>query len=531
MLLITPEQKLPLKPHGPQLFVDWRLISVGDINWVNPATVGTGETPKKMSQWGAASPEPVALADTPFGIRIEAEKAHLIGPIFPTDKPWEQAYLMYVNNVIVHEGKYKMWYTVVPPDHHDTPDLKWHWDVGWVLCYAESDDGLTWHKPELGLQDYKGEPTNWVYGRELSPNHFASGAVFLDETAPPEERFKLIYRAEEKYDDPAGFLARQKERFGADMDPKSTKGKPGKEGTFATTAGAVSPDGIHWTALPEPLVMYCSDQMNTAFWDEKVQKYVSYFRMQRAGRRSAGRTETSDFKTWSTPYPVLEVPLTAHAASDIMHCPVQKYPGTEDVYLMYATMFNINTNNRDVALAVSSDGLYWNWSPGNRIASPEDGTSEFEYDDLEAGYGIVDLPGDRIGIPVVGYEKPYKYPRFGRPPLGIPGYATWKRDRVSAVIADDRGQFTTHQLVVTGTQLKLNFKTRGSAGSVRVEVLDAKGKPIPGFTLDDAPLLSGNELAQDVTWRGGQLSDLAGQAVQLRFNLHLAKVFAFEFVS
>jgi len=529
VLLITENQKLPLKPVGPQLFVDWRLISVGDIDWVDPATVGTEAKPKKMSQWGAAIPEPVALAHTPFGIRIEAEKGHVIGPIFPKDKPWEQAYLMYVNNVIVHEGKYKMWYTVVPPDHYDTPDLPWHWDVGWVLCYAESDDGLTWTKPELGLKDYKGEPTNWVYGRELSPNHFASGSVVLDESAPPEERFKLIYRGEEKYDDPEGFLARQRERFGDDMDPKSVNGKPGKAGTFATTAGAVSPDGIHWTPLEEPLVMYCSDQMNAAFWDESNQEYVSYFRMQRAGRRSAGRTATKDFRTWSTPYPVLEVPLTEHPAVDIMHCPVLKYPGTDDVYLMYATMFNINTNNRDIALAVSSDGLYWNWSPGERIVSPEHGTSEFEYDDIEAGYGIVDLPGGKIGVPIVGYEKPYKYPRFGRPPLGVPGYATWEKDRISAVVADDRGEFTTHTLLASGTDLLLNFKTRGSACSVRVEVLDEKGVTIPGFGVDDAPILSGNETALRVSWRNGAFAELQGRKIQLRFHLHGAKIYAFEF--
>lgn len=64
-----------------------------------------------------------------------------------------------------------------------------------------------------------------------------------------------------------------------------------------------------------------------------------------------------------------------------------------------------------------------------------------------------------------------------------------------------------------------------------MEVLDGKGKTIPGFSLDDAPLLSGDELVQDVTWRGGRLSDLAGGTVQLKFHLHLAKIFAFEFLA
>jgi hypothetical protein len=528
MLLITKDQKLPLRPQGPQLFVDWRLVSVGDVKWIDPATA-YADKPKSASQWGVALPTPVAISTTPFGVRIEAEKAHIVGPLFASDKPWEQAYLMYVNTIVQHEGKYKLWYTVVPPDHYDTPDLKWHHDVGWVLCYAESEDGVTWIKPDLGLQDYKGAPTNWVYGRELSPNHFASGAVFLDESAPAAERFKLIYRAEEKFDDPEGFLARQRERFGDDMDPKSVNGKPGKAGTFATTAGAVSPDGIHWTPLKEPLVMYCSDQMNVAMWDETVQKYVSYFRMERGGRRSVGRTETSDFSTWPTPYPVLELPLDAHPATDIMHCPVQKYPGQDHVYLMYSTIFNITSNCRDVALAVSSDGLYWNWSPGDRVAAPKHGTSDFYYEDLEAGYGIVELPDGRIATPVVGYEKPYKYPRFGAGPLGQPGLATWQKDRISAIVADDKGEFTTRLLVPGGPKLKLNFQTYGTAGSIRVEVLDSKGRPVPGYGLEEADFLFGDQQSYEVTWAGKDLSELADERISLRFSLRMAKIFAFAF--
>lgn len=67
---------------------------------------------------------------------------------------------------------------------------------------------------------------------------------------------------------------------------------------------------------------------------------------------------------------------------------------------------------------------------------------------------------------------------------------------ISAVIAEDRGEFTTHTLLVTGNRLQLNFATRGSAGSVRVEVL---GQDHPGLTTP--PLLSGDELAKEVSWR------------------------------
>jgi hypothetical protein len=526
MRLILPSQKQPLKPQGPQLFVDWRHISEGELTWMRDG--------KKASQWGGGEP-PIPVADAPYGIRLEAVKAEVIGPMLPQDQPWELGYLMYVNTILVEDGKYRMWYTVVPDDFR-YKKMDFDHDVGWVLCYAESDDGFNWTKPNLGLTDFEGHPTNWVYGRHLSPNAFASGAVFKDPSAPPEERYKLIYRGEERHDDMAAFIERQHARFGDDMDPKSAGGKPGKPGTCAVTAGAVSADGIHWKPLEEPVMMYCSDQMNVAMWDDSIQKYVGYFRMERAGRRSVGRSETADFREWSTPYPCLEVPLHWHPSTDIMHCPVLKYPGTDDVYIMLATLFHRNSDNRDVHFAVSADGLYWNWLPGETMATRTEGVN-WIYDDIEAGYGIVPLPGDRIGIPVVAYEFPYKYPRNltsgerKEKPLGEAGYATWKKDRLCAVVADDRGEFTTHKMVVGGSQLSLNLATYGHGGYVSVEVRDAKGKPVPGYTFAESDPISGDELDQRVTWDGkANFGDLIGQTVSLKVRMHMARLFAFQFV-
>jgi hypothetical protein len=274
--------------------------------------------------------------------------------------------------------------------------------------------------------------------------------------------------------------------------------------------------------------------MNTAFWDESIKKYVGYFRMQRAGRRSVGRSETADYSTWPTPYPCLEVPLHWHPSDDIMHCPVLKYPGAEDVYLMLATLFHRNSDNRDIHLAVSADGLYWNWLPGETMATRNEGVN-WVYDDLEAGYGIVLLPGDRIGIPVVAYEFPYKYPRNltsgerKEKPLGEAGYATWKKDRLCAVVADDRGEFATHDILFVGKQLSLNLATYGHGAYVNVEVRDAKGDPIPGYTFAESDPLSGDSLDTRVTFRGNpDLSALSGQAVSLKIRMHMSRIFAFE---
>ena len=33
-------------------------------------------------------------------------------------------------------------------------------DHPWLLCYAESDDGIHWRKPKLGICDFKGSKAN-----------------------------------------------------------------------------------------------------------------------------------------------------------------------------------------------------------------------------------------------------------------------------------------------------------------------------------------------------------------------------------
>ena len=65
MRLVTTEQKEPLSIQGLQMFLDWCLISVGDINWIDPSTLDSPTSPRKIPQWGTL-PEPIALRDTPL---------------------------------------------------------------------------------------------------------------------------------------------------------------------------------------------------------------------------------------------------------------------------------------------------------------------------------------------------------------------------------------------------------------------------------------------------------------------------------
>jgi hypothetical protein len=91
------------------------------------------------------------------------------------------------------------------------------------------------------------------------------------------------------------------------------------------------------------------------------------------------------------------------------------------------------------------------------------------------------------------------------------------------------GQLLTKPIVFQGSQLAINFST-SAAGSLRIEIQDAAGQPIPGFTLEDSAEIFGDQLDRVVKWKGGSdVSNLAGKPIRLRFVLKDADLYALRF--
>ena len=83
-------------------------------------------------------------------------------------------------------------------------------------------------------------------------------------------------------------------------------------------------------------------------------------------------------------------------------------------------------------------------------------------------------------------------------------------------------------LTFRGKTLKVNYAT-SAGGSVRVEIQDEEGNPVPGFALNDCTELIGDHVEQSVTWRGGSVSELTSRSVKLRFVLRDADVYSWQF--
>lgn len=91
------------------------------------------------------------------------------------------------------------------------------------------------------------------------------------------------------------------------------------------------------------------------------------------------------------------------------------------------------------------------------------------------------------------------------------------------------GEMHTRPLFFTGKSLVINNST-SAAGSIRIEIQDLHGKPVPGYSLEECPDIIGDEIERTVAWKqGSDVGRLAGQPVRLRFVMQEADLFALQF--
>lgn len=208
------------------------------------------------------------------------------------DKPWEGSVCCY--HTVFQDGNlYRMYYR----------GANWGGTThAEVTCYAESDDGIVWRKPELGLIAFNGSTSNNIVWEGLGSHNFAP---FLDTNpaCPPEQKYKALGG------DDKGLIA------------------------------FVSPDGLHWSKLhPTPVITEgVFDSQNLAFWDAERALYVDYHRHFANGVRAIMTCTSTDFINWTVPQW-----LTYEAGTKVEHLytnAIQPYPRAPQIYIGFPKRF------------------------------------------------------------------------------------------------------------------------------------------------------------------------------------------------
>lgn len=534
----------PVQLKGDYIyFTSWKYVRQGSIRWRvqldDSASEAQAAWLKGDGPFGARF-QPV---DMPYGIRLVAQQAQKI-PL----KPGQMAAQVF------DEGKYKAWYTVGPcsePEPFSAKDkiLPGH---NSHIAYAESEDGLTWETPTLGLYEYAGNRENNIVFRgdvDGSTRGFHGGSVFVDPSSQ-DERYKMIYLGiitDEEWDT-------YERKYPGEADTMARRPDVGGYRCVFGVFGAVSPDGIHWKSLPEPLMIQHADTMNTCYYDVDCKKYIAYIRAwqvnQRApgfgapdstswitvGRRSIGRSVSDDFRHFSKPEVVISTgadTLPSHVW--YTNCKTA-LPGCPDNHVMFPWLWEMESDGGSVWLFSSADGWAWSRVPGAPVVNcGEPGEPDGGF--VVCSGNLLEYSGDKWCLPYSGNPIPHKYPgrdinqRKGLFPglRGVSGLATWPKGRLVALQCDEVGEFATVAVIPPGDRIRLNATVKPT-GYIKAAVrLYGSQDDLPAHTFEDTDGLVGDDLAMPVTWKGDEIIPHHGKPVILRFKLKQCKIFGIEF--
>ena len=461
------------------------------------------------------------------------------------DKPWEhggddQSRRVHLYGTVMYDdavGTYRMWYMCRMGPHwqakaHSVPGLyiprsdrnpSTHMgaerdaygrkfvenDRGDLTCYAESDDGLTWTKPNLGIFEFDGSPENNI----VWDLHGAS--VFRDDDeADPRKRYKAI-----------GFCRRYRN-------------------VFLLT----SPDGLRWSEADHlaPAVDRDNEGSFNVVFDEEQSIYRAYAHARDGGpdaRRMVWYTQSPALAgPWEPLRPMLAPgPHDDARGADkygAVRAEIHNMSGFRysNVHIGIAGMLYVTGDGAaedqmpvdgpiDGLLISSRDGVEWDYpcaghtpilgrgSPGSFDAGMIMGTATRPI-----------IEGDNIHWYYTGASHTHGRPLRER--HKAIGRATWRLDGFASLDAgDEEGVVDTTPLLLDDDELEVNADA--SQGWVRVEALSPDGSVLPGFSRHDCAPLTGDSTRHVVRWGPRRLGDVQG-AARLRFILANAELYAYR---
>jgi len=402
--------------------------------------------------------------------------------------------LLYYGTILRIGGTFHLWYT----GNHGPPQNNIGYErVDCHICYATSKDGVTWEKPKLGLVEFKGSKDNNIIELD-APTLWSTFAVLHDPDEPDaSRRFKAAYEA--KIDGGMRFCV------------------------------AFSPDGLHWKQSPKNPVAPFLEMAGIT-----KHQGLYYVSGQSLGHRPvvARRVVTfvsADFETWSPSgavgldrSPDLSGPSTDGNFSNYeeAHLGAAMWNRGNVIIGIYGQWHGHPTGERrlvsiDLGFALTHDAIhYYEPIPNFRFipAREQPDSPSGVLPALEQGQGMENL----------GEQTLYWYSLWrGTEGSGI-RMVTWPRDRVGLLkpFRSAGAQAISCPIAVEegAGEVHVNASGLGKNSQLRISLLDEGFHPIPGFSGDDAAVLSEGGFRVPVKWKGGDRLLPAQKSVRLQVD-------------
>jgi hypothetical protein len=473
-----------------------------------------------------------------------AEKVALTGLEPGSTGEWDAGGAAAIGTVIKDDGRFRMWYygLRLPAHHGEQPDLP-------LTCYAESDDGVHWRKPDLGLTGRHRYPGNNLL---TLPGVPTSVVRALPGSAARYLACTVVYP------------------IPLEPDVQDVPGNPDPRAGGNGTHIWASDDGLRWRHVTRVLA---HGDNACLFTDELNQRYLLYHKVcgmhGLTSRRMWIGLESRDGKTWEgyqgvrrwretfvcDDYDDLLAQARGGQHAEIYNVGVYRAGETlvsattvMDTGLPLRERFAQNPAGLcHVRLGCSHDGFHWRYPKGRPAWLDRGAPGELDAGWLMVFSSLVDHDDD-----VLLYYGGSRYdhdwhmnPDFSLNrgvPLADHRGTIWgmmakaRRDRFASLAATYRSQFDVDAGYPLGRELYVNVQARH--GEVRVALAQKSGDwhgalrqsdHLPGLAFTDCEPIAGDHVRARVRFRTEALAALPRDLpLTLRFDLYRAEVFSYE---
>lgn len=427
-------------------------------------------------------------------------------PVLSPDKDWERtgssgaAFAAPFSDGVWYDekdGLFKMWYMGGGGAYATS-------GAG-VTCYAESTDGLTWTKPLLNVVS----GTNIVRRGAVRD----ASSVWIDKQATNSSaRYKMF--------EVAGGAGNWKYSYLTSSDGKAWRDQNAASGKLADRSTVFyNPFRSVWAWSMRHNVRVNSSDPYTV----RARDY-----MENADPVAGNKAAVADLNYfWCGPWPSEQKHPTYKnndGSPGIYNIDAMPY---ESIMLGLFTIWQGPENDvaekdgvikrNQVMLGYSRDGFSWYREDMNAFLPVNDDKTAWNNGNVQSTVGSPLIVGDKLYFYVSGRRL-----ENGKE-ITSTGLATLRRDGFASMSGS--GELTTETLKFKGEYFFVNAAVRGD---MKVEILDANGKSIAGFTKDDCLSVTGDGTKLQVTWKNNTtLKSLSGQNIKVKFYLTDADLYAF----
>ncbi|MBP1994710.1 hypothetical protein [Paenibacillus eucommiae] len=429
--------------------------------------------------------------------------------------PWEGDGCNY-HCIVKDDGLYRMYYLgweMLDPDvtRHDLEEI--------AVCYAESENGKDWIKPNLGICEYGG---------------FWDNNIILDSNTAKFDNFYVF--KDSKPDCPG------EERY------KATAIDWNDNYLWCYT----SSDGIKFQKSWRMTNQGKFDSLNVAFWDGLAKKYRCYIRDfhdipgndWNAGIRDIRWMESDDFRQWTKPERLYfgegeDYPLYTNAVQPYDRAPhllvgfpsryVEKkawtpnfddFAGAQSREKRMCVHPRYGLTITDCLFMSSRDGRSWNrWDEAFMTPGLEH-LYNWVYGDCFPAVGMIETVND---LPYAPNELSMyaKEGHWSQQPAKLRRYTIRIDGFVSYRATYKPCQITTKPFLYEGGRLSVNFAT-SARGYMKVKLVSGER------TLNSIELF-GDSLDKTVVFTDGDPSSLSGKPVTMEITMSDAELYSFQF--